>query len=91
MSIEDGNKNGNPTRNTKGRKMTTPNQRKPPQEIGGLDGALYVLTHPREFDETAWKTAMLSRLSGEHGEEAKSMVHALAGHCGTTIPPNALR
>ena len=57
-----------------------------PDNINELDGPLYVVTHAREYDLATWKAAMVSCLTGEHGEEAKRMVKSLARHMGFTLP-----
>ena len=61
-----------------------------PQNIDSTIGALYVLTHPREFNKERWMTAMLSCLTGEHGAHAKQLVIALADETGTKIPEHLL-
>ena len=57
-----------------------------PESIEDLDGPLYVVTHPREFGLDEWRTAILSCLAGEHGDEARELVHSLARYCGAAIP-----
>ena len=45
-----------------------------PDNIRDLEGPLYVVTHAREYPFAEWRTAMVSCLVGEHGEDAKQMV-----------------
>ena len=57
-----------------------------PDNIKDLDGPLYVVTHAREYEFNEWRAALISCLTGEHGEEARQMVKALARHMGITLP-----
>ena len=57
-----------------------------PDNIRDLEGPLYVVTHAREYPFAEWRTAMVSCLVGEHGEDAKQMVQALARYVGITLP-----
>ena len=61
-----------------------------PDNIRDLEGPLYVVTHAREYPFAEWRTAMVSCLVGEHGEDAKQMVQALARYVGITLPLDSL-
>ena len=58
-----------------------------PEEIDDTTGAIYVVTHAREFNREEWTAAAISCLTGEQGPEAREMVHQIAKRCGVTIPP----
>ena len=57
-----------------------------PSDVDHLTGALYIVTHPKEYDHAEWRQAMVSCLLGEHGDMANRMVRAMAEHVGIIIP-----
>ena len=57
-----------------------------PDNMQDTQGAVYVVTHAREFNREQWTTAAISCLTGEHGGEAREMVRIIARKCGITIP-----
>ena len=60
-----------------------------PDEMNQAKGAVYVLTHAREFDREQWTQATISCLTGEHGPEARALVHKIALKLGITIGPES--
>ena len=57
-----------------------------PNNIENTQGAVYVVTHAREFNREQWTAAAISCLTGEHGGEAREMVRIIARKRGITIP-----
>ena len=57
-----------------------------PNNIENTQGAVYVVTHAREFNREQWTAATISCLTGEHGGEAREMVRIIARKRGITIP-----
>ena len=58
-----------------------------PDNMQNTQGAVYVVTHAREFNREEWTAAAISCLTGEQGSEAREMVRIIARKCGVTIPP----
>ena len=57
-----------------------------PNNTENTQGAVYVVTHAREFNREQWTAAAISCLTGEHGGEAREMVRIIARKRGITIP-----
>ena len=58
-----------------------------PDNMDDTRGAIYVVTHPREFDREQWTEATTSCLTGEHGPEAREMVYQIARRLQIALPP----
>ena len=62
-----------------------------PSNISDLEGPLYILTHPKEFNLSEWRPVLLSCLLGEHGEVPRKFAWELADKCGIEIPAEYTR
>ncbi len=60
-----------------------------PDNMQNTQGAVYVVTHAKEFNREQWTAAAISCLVGEQGDEAREMVRIIARKCGVTIPPES--
>ena len=56
-----------------------------PNKMEHTQGAVYVVTHAREFNLEQWTAAAISCLMGEHGGEAREMILIIAQKRGLTI------
>ena len=61
-----------------------------PLNLKDVKGAVYVVTHAAEYTLEQWRAAAVSCLTGEHGPEARALVHVLAERCGIDMPPGYL-
>ena len=58
-----------------------------PDNVDDTTGALYVVTHAREYNREQWTEALISYLTGEQGEDTKHAVQAIAARMGISLPP----
>ena len=57
-----------------------------PDDIHETTGALYVVTHGRKFTRVQWEAAFISCLTGEHDDDSREAVHAIAARMGKPVP-----